>query len=48
MLLRDSKHRGGANFGSVLEIAAASLGPDLAGYRAEFVELVKTARGLKR
>ncbi len=48
LLLRDSKHRGDANFGSVLEIAAASLGPDLAGYRAEFVELVKTARGLKR
>ncbi len=48
MLLRDSKHRGDASFDSVLEIAAASLGPDDAGYRAEFVELVKTARGLAR
>lgn len=48
MLLRDSKHRGDANFDSVLEIAAASLGPDNAGYRNEFVELVKIARSLKR
>ncbi len=48
MLLRDSKHRGDANFDSVLEIAATSLGPDVAGYRTEFVELVKIAQSLKR
>lgn len=48
MLLRDSKHRGDANFDSVLEIAAESLGSDAAGYRTEFVELVKIARSLKR
>jgi len=48
MLLRDSKFRGNTNFDSVLEIASASLGPDRAGYRAEFLELVKAARSLKQ
>ena len=48
MLLRSSQHSGAATFERVLESAAASLGPDSAGYRAEFVELVNAARGLKR
>jgi Ca-activated chloride channel homolog len=48
MLLRDSKFRGNTNFDGVLEIASASLGSDRAGYRAEFLELVKAARSLKQ
>jgi len=48
MVLRDSKHRGDANLGSVLEIAESSLGDDPAGYRAEFLQLAMMARDLKR
>jgi Ca-activated chloride channel family protein len=47
MLLRNSKYRGDASFGSVLEIAQANLGNDRSGYRSEFVELVRTASRLK-
>jgi Ca-activated chloride channel family protein len=47
MLLRDSKHRGDASLDKVLEIASTNLGPDSAGYRAEFVELVQIARDVK-
>ena len=48
MVLRDSKHRGDANLGSVLEIAESSLGDDPSGYRAEFLQLAMMARDLKR
>jgi Ca-activated chloride channel homolog len=46
MLLRDSQHKGNSNFDAVLEIASSSLGPDAAGYRREFVELVRKAQQL--
>jgi Ca-activated chloride channel family protein len=48
MLLRDSKYRGDSNFESVLKIASNNLGRDDAGYRAEFLNLVKAAQRLKQ
>jgi Ca-activated chloride channel family protein len=46
MLLRDSKNCGNTDFDAVLEAASTSIGADRSGYRAEFLELVKTARSL--
>jgi Ca-activated chloride channel homolog len=46
MVLRDSPYKGNATVGSVLELAEAGKGEDRQGYRAEFIELVRTARGL--
>jgi Ca-activated chloride channel family protein len=48
MLLRDSKYKGGANWDSVLEIAEGAKGKDANGYRAEFIELVRKAKSLKK
>jgi Ca-activated chloride channel homolog len=48
LLLRDSKYRGDASLDGVFEIASANVGADPSGYRAEFLELVKTARKLKQ
>jgi Ca-activated chloride channel family protein len=47
MLLRNSQYRGGATLSAVEEIATAASSHDPSGYRAEFVELVKKAEGLK-
>ena len=44
MILRDSPHKGGATFDSVLRLAEASRGTDEEGYRDEFIELVQKAR----
>jgi Ca-activated chloride channel family protein len=41
MLLRDSEHRGTATFESVLALAEGAVGDDPAGYRSEFVDLVR-------
>jgi Ca-activated chloride channel family protein len=46
MLLRDSPHKGTATFGAAQELAEASIGTDAAGYRREFVQLIRTARKL--
>ncbi|MDT7780705.1 MAG: Ca-activated chloride channel [Acidobacteriota bacterium] len=46
MLLRDSRYKGQSSYDGALELARASVGTDLRGYRAEFVHLVETARGL--
>ncbi len=46
MLLRGSKHAGTATFDAVLEIAGAARGPDLHGYRAEFLQMVRRAKSL--
>ena len=46
MLLRDSRYKGQASYDTALELARASTGADLRGYRTEFVKLVETARGL--
>lgn len=48
MLLRNSKHRGDANYDRVLSVAAANVGPDLQGHRSEFLSLVRMARDLKQ
>lgn len=44
MLLRDSKHKGDADWNNVIEAAEKNLGPDEDGFRAEFIELAKKAR----
>ena len=48
MLLRDSKYKGIATCAQVLELAEEGKGQDLNGHRAEFLELVQKAKGLKR
>jgi Ca-activated chloride channel family protein len=47
MILRDSEYHGNATFDNVLSWVEAGRGPDREGYRAEFVKLVKLARGLR-
>ena len=46
MILRDSPHKGTATFDGVVELAQEGLGPDPSGYRKEFVEMVRAARGI--
>jgi Ca-activated chloride channel family protein len=47
MLLRDSQHKGNTTYDAVLELADEAKGKDREGYRAEFIGLVKAARGVK-
>lgn len=47
MLLRDSKHKGDFTYQAVKEMATNAKGADKEGYRAEFIQLVKTAALLK-
>lgn len=46
-LLRDSKYKGNATFDKVVSLAETAIGEDKFGYRKEFVELVKKAKGMK-
>lgn len=46
MLLRGSEHAGTATYAAVEEMATASKGPDVHGYRAEFLEMVRRAKTL--
>jgi Ca-activated chloride channel homolog len=46
MLLRGSEHRGNASIAHVLEEARGAVGADVGGWRAEFVRLVESYRGL--
>ncbi|HEX6184976.1 MAG TPA: VWA domain-containing protein [Pyrinomonadaceae bacterium] len=46
LLLRDSRYKGQSSFDGAAELARASAGADLRGYRSEFVRLVETARTL--
>lgn len=48
MLLRDSKYKGTASYDEVLELARASMGADLHGYRSEFYQLVTSAKAARR
>ena len=48
MLLRNSPHKGDANFDSVEELATAGAHGDKVGYRTEFVEMVKRAKELAK
>ncbi len=47
MLLRGSEHAPGASLGLAHELAGEGAGPDPHGYRAEFLNLVRTAMDLK-
>ncbi len=47
MVLRNSPHKGSATLAAVAELAQSARGPDPAGYRAEFLQLVEMARALK-
>lgn len=47
MTLRDSPHRGSADFTLAYTLAEKAIGADLGGYRAEFLQLVKRAQALK-
>jgi Ca-activated chloride channel family protein len=47
MVLRNSEHRGNADYDMVLRLARESIGKDSEGYRSEFVKLVEQARALR-
>ena len=46
MLLRDSKYKGNATFESIETLAQSSKGPDLDGYRNEFLSLIEKSEAL--
>jgi Ca-activated chloride channel homolog len=46
MLLRDSPHKGRANWDDVAHLARLSMGADLDGTREEFTRMAETARGM--
>ena len=46
LVLRESTHKANANLDAVIERASGALGHDPHGHRAEFVELVRKAKGL--
>ena len=46
MLLRDSPYKGTLTYAGVLEIAQPTVARDRAGYRQEFVDLVRKAQAL--
>jgi Ca-activated chloride channel homolog len=48
MLLRDSEFKGSSSYGAVLELAGEAKGADAEGYRSEFLNLVRKARGLQQ
>ncbi len=48
MLLRDSPYKGTTTYQTAMDLARMSKGPDLEGYRAEFVRLVELAELLDR
>ena len=45
MYLRNSKHRGSINAGQLQQIASGAIGKDEAGYRSEFIDLIRKASG---
>lgn len=48
MLLRDSKHAGTTSFDSILKMANAGKGKDAFGYRKECIQLMQSAKNLKK
>ena len=44
MLLRNSKYKGNATYDSIEALAQGSKGPDLNGYRNEFLRLIELAK----
>jgi len=47
MILRGSKYKGSFALDDVIRVAQSAKGPDAHGYRAEFIRLARTAKGLK-
>jgi len=47
MLLRDSEFKGNSDFEKVIVLAGSARGEDEEGYRAEFIRMVKSAKGMK-
>src|SRR5262245_2603237 len=47
MILRDSEYKGNGSLQQVLEWAQQGKGPDVNGYRADFIELVRRVQTLK-
>jgi len=43
MLLRDSPSKGNLTYAGVMELGEASKGTDRAGYRSQFIDLVRKA-----
>jgi Ca-activated chloride channel family protein len=48
MLLRESPHKGTGTLDAAVELAQEGRGSDLDGRRAEFIELIKASKGLRR
>jgi len=48
MILRDSEYKGNGSLQQVIEWAQQGTGADINGYRADFVELVRKAKALKK
>ena len=48
MLLKNSRYKGGASFGNVMNLAQNSLGSDLKNYRNDFLDLVKKGNRLNQ
>ena len=48
MILRDSEFKGSGSLQQVLYWAQQGKGADLNGYRADFIELVRKAQGLRK
>ncbi len=47
LLLRDSRYKGNADFGSINNLVESSLGSELKNYRNDFLDLVRKANRLK-
>jgi Ca-activated chloride channel family protein len=48
MILRDSEFKGSGSLQQVIEWAQQGMGADVNGLRADFIELVRKARVLKK
>ena len=46
MILRESPHRGEGTLAAVIEWAQEAKGRDPSGYRADFVDLVRSAQAI--
>jgi Ca-activated chloride channel family protein len=46
MLLRNSEHKNGTSYKSIIDLAKHSKGKDSEGYRSEFIQLIKLAEHL--
>jgi len=47
LLLRDSAHKGNANYKDILSLAKSAKGNDEEGYRADFIKVVEKTMLLK-